>query len=94
MTRGVLIEKEEIQDLRFPNEDVLIDSMEIEKRQKDLDAAMQMGNNYKGKVQIIFDADDQTFTVETTVWASAGDHISLKGGINIPITAIREVVMF
>lgn len=57
-----------------------------------LECATQIGNNYRSKVQIIFCDDEGLKMVYTTVWAALDSHIMLKGGIQIPIKRIVEII--
>lgn len=86
------IPKESLKNFSFLKEDVL-NTDELKKiRAFNLDRAARLGNAYKGKVKIFFKAIDSiTRSVETTVWASADDHVTLKGGVFLPIRAIENV---
>lgn len=86
------IPKESLQNFSFFKEDVLM-TEELKKiRAFNLDRAVRLGNAYKGKVKIFFKTMDSiTRAVETTVWASADGHVTLKGGIFLPIRAIENV---
>lgn len=86
-----LVPKEAISRYKFVINDVLQNPEERKLRQAQLEKAMILGNGYKGKVRIIFETQEGTKAVETTVWQTGQDNIMLKGGINIPIRCIREV---
>jgi len=86
-----LVPKEAISRYKFVNNDVLQTADERKMRQALLEKAMILGNGYKGKVKIVFETQEGTKAVETTVWQAGQDNIMLKGGINIPIRCIREV---
>lgn len=86
-----LVPKEAISRYKFVINDVLQNPEERKIRQAQLEKAMILGNGYKGKVRIIFETQEGTKAVETTVWQTGQDNIMLKGGINIPIRCIREV---
>ena len=94
MSKETTIEKEDIKDLKFDNREVLKSQDEINKRKEILESAMVMGNNYKGKVQLTFESEEGTHVVETTIWATTDHDVTLKGGIVIPISSIREVFMW
>ncbi len=49
------IEKEKIEDLRFPASEVLLSATEIEQRQSDLDRALALGNLEHSKIKIYFE---------------------------------------
>lgn len=79
--------------VHFPQSDVLIRPEDMLERFKRLERAMLLGNAYKGKTRIIFNTDDGDRVVETTVWATTERSIQLKGGVSIPVRAIREVIL-
>lgn len=86
-----VIPKEEINGYHFSDTEVLADEVDRARRKILLDGAMALGNDYKQKVKIIFETTDGIFAVETTVWAVTDNHVELKAGKDIPISAIREV---
>lgn len=90
--KGVLINKEDIANAKFPDVDVLQDDSQRRLRMSDLARAQALGNLEKIKVSIQFVlADHSDRVVETTVWGVGEDHIMLKGGIDIPIKAVRSI---
>ncbi len=89
----VLISKEQVTGLKFPNSDVLATSEKRSERRKKLEKGMILGNNHKHKVGIIFSDKDGTKKVETTIWASMEKNISLKGGAFIPIHRMHDVII-
>ena len=90
--KGVLIKKEDIAFVKFPHEDVLHDDTQRSHRIRELYRAQALGNLEKIKVCIEFVlADHSSRIVETTVWGAGEDNIMLKGGINIPVRAIRTI---
>ncbi|RQO30916.1 hypothetical protein DBR32_09400 [Taibaiella sp. KBW10] len=58
---------------------------------KDLEYAVRLGNEYKGKTIITFQSSEGPLTVETTVWSVTENNIQLKGGITIPLSSIIMV---
>jgi hypothetical protein len=86
------IEKENIQNLTFPKTDVLLEPDLQKKRMADLYRSQTLGNLLHTKVKITFEsADQQTYVVETTVWAVGNSFVSLKGGVFLPIHSILHV---
>jgi hypothetical protein len=87
-SEAVLIQKEEIPSLNFKIP-VTLDPIPglIEK----LAEATKLGNIHHGKVAIVFKDDDGFKRVETTIWASGGKYICLKGGIWLPTSRIQDV---
>ena len=85
------IEKEKIEDLRFPTSEVLLSATEIEQRQSDLDRALALGNLEHSKIKIYFEDDKSCKVVETTVWGVTDKRVILKQGVVIPINRIHLV---
>lgn len=85
------IEKEKIEDLRFPSSEVLLSATEIEQRQSDLDRALALGNLEHSKIKIYFEDDKSCKVVETTVWGVTDKRVILKQGVVIPINRIHSV---
>ena len=86
------IEKENIQNLQFRNQEVLKDRNEQMHRQQELYRAMLLGNAHKGKVKIIFESLTGRNVVDTTIWATTDKNVVLKGGMLIPICCIVDVI--
>lgn len=86
------IEKEDIEGLNFPANDVLTDPQEIAQRRRDLEKAMAIGNIDQTKIEIFFEDDKQTLVTNTTVWAVTPVHIVLKKGVTIPIHRIHRII--
>lgn len=90
--KGVFINKEDIAFAKFTDGDVLQDDTQRRIRMSDLNRAQALGNHEKVKVSIEFVlADHSVRVVETTVWGVDEDHIMLKGGIDIPVRAVRNI---
>lgn len=85
------VQKEEVNQLNFPNEEVLLSTDAIEKRRKDLEQAVVLGNTYKGKTKIVFESHDGVKQIDTHIWGLTDKRVILKQGIVIPIHRIREV---
>jgi hypothetical protein len=90
-TQPSIVEKSVIGGLCFPGDDVLNTVEAISKRRSDAERAMILGNNYKGKVKIIFQDSDGMKQVETTIWSVTERWILLKTGMNIPLHRIHEI---
>jgi len=89
-----LINKEEVSKLHFAHHEVLDADAERKRRRWNLEKALTLGNGYHGKVHIVFENEmGEAYEVDTTVWAVTDTHISLKGGVVIPIHSIREVLL-
>jgi hypothetical protein len=85
----VKIEKENIEGLKFPNQDVLNSPDEIKKRQSDLERALSLGNIEQIKIKIFFEDTQSPKYVETTVWGVTDKRVILKQGLVIPINRIH-----
>lgn len=85
------IEKENIIGLAFGNIDVLRDEQLKIQRTRKLKRAERLGNAYKSKSKILFRSMEGIYKVETTVWATTEQYVSLKGGVLIPIHCIKSV---
>lgn len=89
---AVLIDKDQIKDLRFPKAEVLLTAEEIAGRKEDLRRALVLGNVDHNKVRIIFSDVDGEKVVETTIWAVTELRIVLKSGMVIPINRIIAII--
>ncbi|WP_317897242.1 hypothetical protein [Aurantibacillus circumpalustris] len=85
------IEKEKIENLKFPSSEVLLDSERIKERTNDLERALSLGNLEHSKIKIYFEDDISCKLVETTVWAVTDKRVILKQGVGIPINRIHSV---
>jgi len=87
-----VIAKEQLNVFKFSNSEVLSGDWEKVYRLFSLRKAERLGNAFKGKVKIFFKTNDnETKVVDTTVWATTEDHVSLKGGQSIPVRSILSV---
>jgi hypothetical protein len=87
-----VIPKEQVNLFRFAPTEVLKGDWEKVYRLFSLRRAERLGNSFKGKVRIFFRThDNETKVVDTTVWATTDDYVSLKGGVSIPIRSILGV---
>ena len=81
------IEKEKIPTLNLIP--ATIDN--TKKWKTDLDYAVRLGNEHKGKTHISFITSQGVFQVETTIWSVTDKELSLKGGISIPLSSITDI---
>ena len=86
------VTKEQIKEIKFAQEEVLKNISEISKRRADLEKAATLGNGYKTKSKIVFETEEGLKQIETHVWAAMEKNVALKGGINIPIRCIHDVM--
>ena len=87
----ILIEKENISGLKFPDNDVLLSKDEIKMRFSNLERALKLGNLEHNKIKIIFEDSEGIKQVNTTVWGVTDKRVILKQGVVIPIHRIHEV---
>jgi len=85
-----IIEKEAIENLHFPDNDVLDDKDEIQQRNSELDRALTLGNLEHSKIRIYFEDDKSKKVVETTIWGVTDKRVILKQGVVIPINRIYK----
>ena len=91
LTEFEVIEKEKIENLRFPAEEVLTDKNSMTERQADLERALSLGNLEHAKIKIYFEDDTSCKVVETTVWGVTDKRVILKQGLVIPINRVHSV---
>jgi uncharacterized protein (UPF0248 family) len=85
------IEKEEVENLKFPSMEVLNDAEKITERRSELDRALTLGNMEHSKIRIYFEDDTSCKVVETTVWGVTDKRVILKQGVVIPIHRVHSV---
>jgi hypothetical protein len=85
------IEKEKIETLKFPAQDVLIDKEQIKERESELNRALALGNLEHTKIKIYFEDDQSLKLVETTVWGVTDKRVILKKGVVIPINRVHKI---
>ncbi|MFA6152516.1 MAG: hypothetical protein WC716_14430 [Chitinophagaceae bacterium] len=81
------IEKENVPQLNF----MPADKDNSKKWKQDLDYAVRLGNEHKGKTTVTFVSKEGIFQVETTIWSVTENELSLKGGIHIPLKSITDI---
>lgn len=86
----LLVDKEIIGSLRFPNDEILNSPDLKEQREYDLERAASLGTD-RVKMKILFEDENGLKQVETTVWAVTKDRVVLKHGVTIPIKRIHEI---
>jgi len=85
------IEKEKIENLKFPSTEVLMDEEKINERRKELDRALALGNLEHTKIRIYFEDDTSCKVVDTTVWGVTDKRVILKQGVVIPIHRVHSL---
>jgi len=82
-----VIAKEEIPSLKIVP--AFVDN--TERWRKELEYAVRLGNEYKGKTHIIFETTQGPREVETTVWSLSDNYLQLKGGTLLPLESIIDI---
>lgn len=90
-TQPVLISKEDVSGLKFPQEEVLTSKDDITLRHNNLERALKLGNIEHNKIKIVFQDSLGLKQVETTIWGVTDKRVILKQGVLIPISCIHEV---
>jgi hypothetical protein len=91
--QGILtVPKENIGQLKFYKEDVLLDINSRKLRMYDLEKALSLGNLYRQKVTIVYRLrTGELQQVETTVWSVGEQYVILKGGVTIPVRSVLKI---
>ena len=84
-------EKEALDGLVFPSEEVLLTKEERQILNKHLEQASTLGNLDKHKVHIRFEDSTGIKTIHTTIWALTEKRIMLKAGRSIPLHRIHSI---
>lgn len=85
------IDKENIESLKFPTNEVLTDQVAIKERETELNRALSLGNLEHTKIKIYFEDDLSKKIVETTVWGVTDKRVILKQGVVIPIHRVHKI---
>jgi len=93
MINSRAVEKETITAFHFQYvNDVLSNSEDRVLRYLSLQKGLILGNAYHGKVTLtLVTADIQYIAVTTTIWSISDSHVTLKGGVNVPINSIYTI---
>lgn len=57
----------------------------------ELDYAVRLGNEMKGKTLVTFETTKGPQTVETTIWSYTDSYLQLKAGTMIPLNSIIDI---
>lgn len=87
MPTATIIEKEQIPDYKVIP--AFVDKTEYWRNE--LQYAVRLGNEFKGKTSITFETMQGPRTVTTTVWSVTNSYMQLKGGLTIPLNSIIDV---
>lgn len=56
-----------------------------------LQYSCRLGNEFKGKTVITFETSRGPRAVQTTVWSVTDNHVTLKGGVEIPLNSVIDL---
>ena len=56
-----------------------------------LQYSCRLGNEFKGKTMVTFESTKGPLAVETTIWAVTDNHLTLKGGLVIPLSSVIDI---
>ena len=84
-----LVEKEDVAEFHFPEEEVLQKESEVKTLNGKLKRAIALGNLEHQKVRIYFKDDQGDKYVETTIWGLTDNEIVLKKNVVIPIHRLK-----
>ncbi|MCC7050544.1 MAG: hypothetical protein IT239_02035 [Bacteroidia bacterium] len=90
-SKPVLIDKEEVVNLKFPKEEILKTKEDSAARKINLERATTLGNLEQIKFKIVFADDKKVKMIDTTIWALTSERVILKKGVVIPINRIIDV---
>ncbi len=85
------IEKEIVDNLHFPLEDVLSAPEDQQRRRQALRRASILGNLDRTKMRIKFMDNENLKEVHTTIWAVTPNYVILKGARLLPLHRIISV---
>jgi len=91
-TDVVVLEKEQIETIMFPEQEVLHEDEEKTNRVLSLKRALWLGNLERVKVKIYFADRIKKYLIETTIWGITEERIILKRGLTIPIHRVLKVI--
>lgn len=87
----VLIEKEDVGNLVFPQSEVLETTAAKDERKFAMNRAISLGNLEHHKVKIYFVDSEGEKVVHTTLWAVTDESIVLKQNVVIPVNRIIKL---
>lgn len=86
------IEKEDLRNISFQKEEVLLDHAQVQSRWRELNRGMALGNHHKVQTLLRIESlDGEIMELQAAIWSVTSRHVILKGEILIPICCIHEV---
>ena len=88
------IQKESLEKIQFPKQEVLTTPKLIEDRKSQAQRAMARGNSpYNSQVKIVFEDGEGKKIVESEVWGVTAKYLLLKRGMSLPLHRIHEIII-
>jgi hypothetical protein len=87
------IEKELIEQIHFPAQEVLSSPEKVNNRLALAQKARLLGNSHKGKVKIVFEDTEGRKVVETTIWGVTDKYLLLKRGMSLPLHRVLDIIL-
>jgi hypothetical protein len=87
------IEKDLLEAIQFPQQEVLATNEQIEKRKYEAKRAMKLGSSFDDKVKIVFEDVDGRKMLEGIVWGVTDKYLMLKRGMALPLHRIHEIII-
>jgi accessory colonization factor AcfC len=88
-----LIEKELLDSIHFPPQEVLMQSDQIILRESNAKKAIKLGNLFKDKVKVIFEDSEGIKMIQTTVWGMTERYLIFKRGMILPLHRIHKIII-
>ncbi|MDI1353368.1 MAG: hypothetical protein PSX36_00525 [bacterium] len=85
------IEKEKMEQLKFPKRDVLKSARDIEDRSSELSRALVEARQNNARLKIYFEDEKSRKVVETSIWGLTNKQVILDSHVGIPISRIHSV---
>jgi hypothetical protein len=89
----ITIEKEALDTIHFPQQEVLVDTTQIAQRVYEAKRAMKLGNLFNDKVKILFEDAEGMKMVESSVWGMTDSYLIFKRGTMLPLNRIHEIII-
>ena len=80
--------------LRFEKGEVLQSLGEVSQRAEAIHKATYLGNLKHTKVSILFSAQNELFTVNTTIWLHYNGEIFLKDDVKLPVERVLAIYFY
>ena len=89
----ITIEKEMLDKIHYPDQEVLLEPEQITKRESNAKKAIKLGNLFKDKVKVVFEDTEGIKLVQTTIWGMTERYLIFKRGMVMPLNRIHEIII-